>query len=102
MNCNCKDKIRKELPHISPSGGYDEVDEVLGLLRVARMREDTAEKSYERLKQLIGTPPEGAHPDEWKPRAGTWHQERLNWQHEVETLRAHIQKVAPGYTITPL
>lgn len=39
---------------------------------------------------LIGIPKEGWHPDEWLPRAATWHQERLNWSQEVESLRRHI------------
>ena len=46
------------------------------------------------LETLIGQPPEGSHPDEWKPRAETWHQERLNWEAEVGQLRAHIAGAA--------
>jgi hypothetical protein len=45
------------------------------------------------LERLIGQPPEGSHPDEWLPRAETWHQERANWADEVERLRAHIQRL---------
>ena len=40
------------------------------------------------IETLIGQPPEGSHPDEWKPRAETWHQERLNWEAEVGQLRS--------------
>src|SRR5438128_377500 len=35
------------------------------------------------LYALIGTPMENTHPDEWLPRAETWHRERLNWIKEV-------------------
>lgn len=45
----CIDRIRKEIPHINPSGGYDEVDEVLGLLRVAYMRAKMGEDERLRL-----------------------------------------------------
>ncbi len=45
------------------------------------------------LETLIGQPPEGSHPDEWKPRAETWHAERLNWIGEVEALRVHIESL---------
>jgi hypothetical protein len=38
------------------------------------------------LEALIGQPPEGSHPDEWYPRARTWHAERLNWSKEVAGL----------------
>jgi hypothetical protein len=48
-----------------------------------------AKDDYQDLQRLIGQPPEGSHPDEWKPRGATWHQERLNWQAEVERLRAN-------------
>lgn len=46
-----------------------------------------------RLRQLIGNPPEGSHTDEWKPRAETWHQERLNWQVQLDHLRAELAYV---------
>ncbi len=39
------------------------------------------------LTELVGEPPTGSHPDEQRPRAATWHQERLNWISEVETIR---------------
>lgn len=38
----------------------------------------------------IGKPPDGSHPDEQKPRAVTWHQERLNWVAELAALRAEV------------
>lgn len=47
----------------------------------------------EELESLIGQPPEGSHPDEWKPRAETWHQERLNWEQEVKRLRDEINRL---------
>jgi hypothetical protein len=50
-------------------------------------------KDYARLEELekqVGQIEEGQHPDEIKPRAETWLQERANWQSEVDTLRAKI------------
>jgi hypothetical protein len=41
----------------------------------------------QRLEREIGKPPEGSHPDEAKPRAATWHAERLNWIEEMERTR---------------
>lgn len=43
------------------------------------------------LTDLIGTPPEGSHPDEQQPRDTTWHKERLNWINETEKLRRAVQ-----------
>ena len=37
-----------------------------------------------------GTLPDGAHPDEAKPRDKTWLAERANWSAEVERLRARV------------
>lgn len=48
---------------------------------------------FDRLDELekdVGELPSGAHPDERKPRAETWLQERANWQIEVESLRKKI------------
>lgn len=45
------------------------------------------------LYALIGHPPEGASPDEWYPRAETWHKERLNWIAEVERLRRELDAI---------
>lgn len=45
----------------------------------------------QRLTALIGKPPTGSHPDEWLPRAATWHEERLNWMAEVERLKRHAE-----------
>jgi hypothetical protein len=50
------------------------------------------ETELDKLRAQIGTPPEGTHADEQIPRAGTWHQERLNWISEIETARAYIVK----------
>lgn len=54
---------------------------------------DSYRKKATELERLIGSPPEGSHPDESKPRAETWHQERLNWIAETEQLRAEIARV---------
>lgn len=54
---------------------------------LACLREENTE-----LRQLIGQPEIGAHPDEWKPKAASWHAERKNWEVEVERLRAVNQK----------
>lgn len=51
--CDCINKIRKELPDISPSAGYDEVDEVLGLLRVARLNAKSFHDETLALKKRI-------------------------------------------------
>lgn len=55
-------------------------------LKKQKMKRDI-EHTTESLKRLIGQPPEGSHPDEWGPRADSWHAERLNWQNEVQRLR---------------
>jgi hypothetical protein len=49
--CSCAARIRKEHPDMQPSGGYDEIDELLGLLRVARMNRDSAEAEVLRLRK---------------------------------------------------
>jgi hypothetical protein len=54
------------------------------------------EMTADELRELIGEPPEGSHPDEIMPRAETFHAERLNALQEIYVLRdtlAH-QKVA--------
>ena len=48
----------------------------------------------EELEALIGQPPKGSHPDEWRPRDKTWHRERLNWAQEVDRLRAQLDELA--------
>jgi hypothetical protein len=51
---------------------------------------------FDRLDELekqVGELPEGAHPDERKPRAETWLQERANWEKEVKQLREYIKKL---------
>jgi hypothetical protein len=47
------------------------------------------------LEAEIGLPPPGSHPDEAKPRGETWHAERVNWQGEVERLRALTPPPSP-------
>ncbi len=42
------------------------------------------------LRAQIGKAPEGSHPDEQKPRAATWHEERMHWMAEVERLKAKM------------
>lgn len=44
-----------------------------------------------RLHSLIGQPSSGSHPDEWMPRAETWHRERANWMSEIEALRSALR-----------
>lgn len=46
------------------------------------------------LRALIGEPMEGTHPDEWMPRATTWHRERLNWIKEVCQLRTIVERLS--------
>jgi len=56
-------------------------------------------KDRHELLMLIGNPPEGSHEDEWLPRAGTWHQERVNMLAEIAKLRttmAHIRTILQG------
>jgi len=36
MSCECSKRIREAIPDIQPSSGHDELEELLGLLRVAR------------------------------------------------------------------
>lgn len=46
-------KIKAAFPEMSPSGGQDYVDEIIGLLRVARLQRDMAEKENAALRQRI-------------------------------------------------
>lgn len=48
--CSCQQRI-KEAINSEPSGGHDYVDEVLGLLRVARQQRDDYEKLWLQSKQ---------------------------------------------------
>lgn len=50
-----------------------------------------SEWTKEALMLLIGQPPHGSHPDEWMPRAGSWHEERQNWIKEVDKLRLALK-----------
>lgn len=54
--------------------------------------------SYSELLRMIGSAPKGSHPDEWYPRADTWHQERISWMHEVERLRAESSRLQQRIT----
>lgn len=51
------------------------------------------EYSKEFLQLLIGQPDAGSHPDEWGPRADSWHSERRNWIKEVDSLRAENERL---------
>lgn len=52
-----------------------------------------ADGKVRRLEAEVGALPEGAHPDEAKPRAETWLAERANWAAEVESLRAEVARL---------
>lgn len=52
------------------------------------------QRRIEELEALIGQAPAGSHPDEWKPRAATWHEERQNWMTELEALRAEVVRLS--------
>lgn len=57
------------------------------------------EYQVDQLRAEIGSPPEGSHPHEAKPRGETWHAERANWTSEVEQLRqrvAELEQVVSG------
>ena len=41
------------------------------------------ERENAALKEQIGEPSKGSHPDEQGPRDATWHQERQNWISQV-------------------
>ncbi len=63
------------------AGAFFTVDELLAEFG------DDRKRVFE-LQQLIGELPEGAHPDEIKPRAASFMAERANWETEVAALRA--------------
>jgi hypothetical protein len=46
-----------------------------------------ASNELQRLRNLIGEPSAGSHPDEALPRDKSWHGERRNWEAEVRSLR---------------
>lgn len=52
-----------------------------------------AHGEVKRLSDLIGKHPDGTHPDEWMPRAATWHRERLNWIEETERMRSCAERI---------
>lgn len=39
-------RIKEAFPELEPSAGHDYVDEIIGLLRIARMQRDDAETRY--------------------------------------------------------
>ena len=69
------------------------MDQLRAELAVATAQVDELRGWVERWKlaaREVGFAPEGSHPDEQKPRAETWHAERLNWIAEVNQLRAQV------------
>lgn len=50
----------------------------------------SANKVVNELRSIIGNPPDGSAPYEWKPRGKTWHEERRNWELEVSRLKAGL------------
>jgi hypothetical protein len=52
--CTCQARIQAEI-QTTPSGGHDHVDEVLGLLRVARSQRDDAERMLAAMKPSPNT-----------------------------------------------
>ena len=71
----------------------EKIKELTGRLDASVKAGEILQGEVAALKATIGTPPEGSHPDEAKPRAATWHQERLAWQGEVETNRQTIRQL---------
>jgi hypothetical protein len=69
--------------HTEPCGGYY-CSEEHGHI-------DCNGAKADRLLAMIGQPPDGAHHDEWYPRAETWHKERANWESETKRLWAQIK-----------
>lgn len=57
-----------------------------------RERHKTTSLLFSDLSKQIGTRPEGTDSFEQLPRGKTWHEERLNWQDEVNRLRAYIDR----------
>jgi hypothetical protein len=57
-------RIIAAIPDIKPSGGHDYLDELLGLLRVARSQRDTAEAQLRKLEQRMMHNTERSHSRE--------------------------------------
>lgn len=53
---DAEQRIKEAFPEMQPSAGHDYVQELIGLLRVARMHikdaEDRCERAYKRIEQL--------------------------------------------------
>jgi len=49
-------------------------------------------------RDQIGVLPDDANPDDAKPRAATWLEERANWEKEVEQLRSQLAAKPEGDT----
>ena len=67
-------------------------EETLGHMMIRELQEEKAalRSRVAELEAERGTLPDGAHPDEAKPRAETWLAERANWTAEVERIRAWV------------
>lgn len=52
------------------------------------------ESELKKLRDTIGSPPTGSHPDEQNPRGATWHDERRHWIAETSQNRQHIAQLA--------
>lgn len=67
-------------------------------IRALEIENESLKATINNFKCQIGKPPEGSHPDEQAPRAKTWHEERLNWKEETETLRRYIKSLVTSPT----
>jgi hypothetical protein len=54
--CDCQRRIKAALDGAEPSDGHDYVDEIIGLLRVARSQRDTAEEQLLKRHNAAGEP----------------------------------------------
>jgi len=88
------------------SGSHCPIDDPCDRCRhereVAALRADlaAAESRADALGAKIGKAPEGSHPDEQEPRGATWHEERQNWQSEVDRLTKEVQRVTRNWEAT--
>ena len=62
---------------------------------VIRDRNALVEAELNRLTAEVGELLPGEHPDDLKPRAGTWLEERRNWIAEIEQARKYIAEIEP-------
>jgi hypothetical protein len=79
--------LQDALTELAQAVGFD--PDGMDDISVMRMIRST----FDDLKAEIGTPPPGSHPDEARPRAATWHAERINWIAEAERLRQEVARV---------